>query len=134
MPIRVLLADDDPSVLLTLGRSLGLAGDMQIVGEAADGLEAVALVGRVPTDVIVMDHRMPVMSGLEATRRIRTAGIKTPVLIFTADETVQRRLGGLGAVAFLSKAGAGILDIRQAIRCLAGGAVMSDGAIGGPGG
>lgn len=118
-PIRVLIADDDPAVRLTLARWCSYQPDMKIVGEASNGEEALALAEQVPVDVIVMDVRMPKMTGLEATKRIRRLGIETPVLIFSAEEKAAAKIAGLGNVRFLSKASASSKDTLSAIRTAA---------------
>lgn len=116
MTIRVLVVDDDPAVRVTVGRALEVRHDIEVVGEAADGREAVALAQSVSADVIVMDHKMPVMTGLEATRRIREAGIDAPVLILSADVTVSTQIAGLDNVRFLSKDRTGPAEMDAAIR------------------
>lgn len=120
MKIRVLLVDDDRAVLLTLARALSIRRDIQVVGEASDGVDALDLATRVPADVIVMDERMPRMTGLEAVRRMREAGIDAPVLLFSADDGVDDRRDGLQNVHFLSKAREGFTKVPNAVRELAG--------------
>ena len=71
--IRVLLADDHVVMRDGLGRLLERLPDMAVVGKAADGQEAVDLVGRLHPDVIVMDVSMPALDGVEATRRIKVS-------------------------------------------------------------
>jgi DNA-binding NarL/FixJ family response regulator len=73
---RVLIADDNPQVRRELCTLLPLAADIEIVGEAADGLEAVGMVLVLLPEVILMDLEMPVLDGYEATRQIR-AGFPT---------------------------------------------------------
>jgi DNA-binding NarL/FixJ family response regulator len=102
--IRVLLADDQEMVRTGFRLILELAG-MEVVGEAANGREAVALCRRLGPDVVLMDVRMPVMDGIEATARIADAAPATRTLILTTfdqDENVYRALEA-GASGFLLK-------------------------------
>jgi len=105
--IRVAVADDQALVRSGFAVLLRSAGDIDVVGEASDGREAVALVERARPDVILMDIRMPDMDGLEATRRITSndATGSTRVLILTTfdlDEYVFEALHA-GASGFLLK-------------------------------
>jgi DNA-binding NarL/FixJ family response regulator len=105
--IRVAVADDQALVRSGFAVLLRSAGDIDVVGEASDGSEAVALVERARPDVILMDIRMPDMDGLEATRRITAndATASTRVLILTTfdlDEYVFEALHA-GASGFLLK-------------------------------
>jgi len=105
--IRVAVADDQALVRSGFAVLLRSAGDIDVVGEASDGREAVALVERARPDVILMDIRMPDMDGLEATRRITSndATAATRVLILTTfdlDEYVFEALHA-GASGFLLK-------------------------------
>ena len=105
--IRVAVADDQALVRSGFAVLLRSAGDIDVVGEASDGSEAVTLVERARPDVILMDIRMPDMDGLEATRRITAndATASTRVLILTTfdlDEYVFEALHA-GASGFLLK-------------------------------
>jgi DNA-binding NarL/FixJ family response regulator len=122
--IRVAVADDQALVRSGFVVLLGSAADIEVVGEAADGVEAVALVGRERPDVVLMDIRMPDMDGLEATRRIvdTPATASTKVLILTTfdhDEYVFESLRA-GASGFLLKDTLPV-DLLAAIRVVADG-------------
>lgn len=119
MTIRVLLVDDDLRVIATLTRVLSLKRDIAIVGEAANGLDAVDLAVSTAADVIVMDQRMPLMNGLDATRRIRDAGVEAPVLMFTANDVIDLENDVIPDVHVLSKSGEGFRRIGDEIRRLA---------------
>ncbi|MFI8192686.1 response regulator [Streptomyces sp. NPDC085946] len=103
--IRLLLVDDDPLVRAGLSLMLGGAGDVEIVGEAADGGEVVPLVDRTRPDVVLMDIRMPAVDGLTATERLRGREDAPQVIVLTtfhADEQVLRALRA-GAAGFVLK-------------------------------
>ncbi|MEV7152380.1 response regulator transcription factor [Streptomyces sp. NPDC093084] len=103
--IRVLLVDDDPLVRAGLSLMMGGAGDIEIVGEGADGDEAEALVDRTRPDVVLMDIRMPSVDGLTATERLRARADAPQVVVLTtfhADEQVLHALRA-GAAGFVLK-------------------------------
>ncbi len=75
-PIRLLLADDQPLLRTGFRMVLGSEPDLDIVGEATDGIEAVDLARRLLPDVVLMDIRMPRMDGVSATRAIVTRGCR----------------------------------------------------------
>ncbi|MGG5173202.1 response regulator [Pseudarthrobacter sp. J1738] len=104
-PIRILLVDDQP--LLRMGFGLILEGepDLQVVGEASDGAEAVRQVAALNPDVVLMDVRMPVKDGIEATREIVASGACARVIILTTFDLDEYAFSGLqaGASAFLLK-------------------------------
>jgi DNA-binding NarL/FixJ family response regulator len=104
--IRVLLADDQELVRDGFAMILDAQPDMEVVGQAADGTRSVELARTLTPDVVLMDVRMPVMDGIEATRRIRAAGLhRLAVLILTTfdlDEYVYEALRA-GASGFLLK-------------------------------
>ncbi len=103
--IRVLLADDQAVVRTGLTTLLSAEPDIDVLGEAATGRDAVELVRTVPADVILMDVRMPVMDGIAATARILQSGTPCRVCILTTygvDEHVYDALAA-GAAGFLLK-------------------------------
>ena len=124
MTIRVLLVDDQELVRTGFRMILGGETDIDVVGEASNGREALEQAARLRPDVIVMDIRMPVMDGLEATRRLLSEpGVEAArVLVLTtfdADEHVVQALRA-GASGFLLKDVAPV-DFVKAIRTVAAG-------------
>jgi DNA-binding NarL/FixJ family response regulator len=129
--IRVLVADDQTLVRAGLRTLLDSDDDLQVVGEAADGAEAVERARAARPDVVLMDIRMPVLDGLEATRRIVAdellAGVRVVVLTtFDLDENVYEALRA-GASGFLAK-DVDPAELRHAVRVVArGDALLSPG-------
>lgn len=124
MTIRVVLADDQDLVRVGLRALIDREPDLEVVGEAANGQEAVDAVRTTSADLVVMDVRMPVLDGLEATRRIASdpdlAGVRILVLTtFEIDEYVFEALR-VGAGGFLLK-DADAAEILRAIRVVAAG-------------
>ena len=122
--IRVVVADDQALVRAGFRVLVDSAPDLEVVGEAADGVEAVELARQRLPDVVLMDIRMPRMDGLEATRRIvaldRAAGVRVLVLTtFDLDEYVYQALRA-GASGFLLK-DTPPADLLAAIRVVAAG-------------
>jgi DNA-binding NarL/FixJ family response regulator len=104
-PIRVVLVDDDPLVRAGLGLMLRGAPQLEIVGEAGDGAEALEVIARLRPDVVLMDIRMPRMDGLTATQQLSELRDPPKVIVLTtfdADEHVVRALAH-GATGFLLK-------------------------------
>ncbi|QKW33692.1 response regulator transcription factor [Actinomadura sp. NAK00032] len=118
MTIRVVLADDQPLIRAGLRVLIADTPDLEIVGEAGTGREAVDLVEDLRPDVVVMDIRMPDMDGIEATRRITGAHV-IMLTTFDDDEYVYGSLKA-GASGFLVKDMA-LEEILAAIRVVAGG-------------
>jgi DNA-binding NarL/FixJ family response regulator len=120
--IRVLIADDQGMVRAGLHSLLDAEADIDVVGEAADGAQALELVGELDPDVTLMDIRMPVIDGLAATRRLTESGARTRVLVLTTfdlDEYVFEALRA-GASGFLLK-DAPAEHLAEAIRIVARG-------------
>jgi DNA-binding NarL/FixJ family response regulator len=122
--IRVVLADDHGVVRAGLKATLQPARDIQVVGEASNGREAVEVVTRLEPDVVVMDLSMPVMDGCAATREIAATGTNTRVLILTmhAEEDFLVEAMRAGAAGYLLKTDAG-RDLADAVRAVAYGDV-----------
>jgi DNA-binding NarL/FixJ family response regulator len=122
--IRVLLADDQALIRAGFHVLIDAADDLQVVGEAIDGAQAVDLARRERADVVLMDIRMPGVDGLEATRRISAdedlAGVKVIILTtFESDEYVYQAIRA-GASGFLVK-DTEPADLLQAVRVVARG-------------
>jgi DNA-binding NarL/FixJ family response regulator len=122
--IRVLLADDQALIRAGFHVLIDAADDLQVVGEAIDGAQAVVLTRSERADVVLMDIRMPGVDGLEATRRISAdddlAGVKVIILTtFESDEYVYQAIRA-GASGFLVK-DTEPADLLQAIRIVARG-------------
>ncbi|MEN3309898.1 MAG: hypothetical protein V7603_6100, partial [Micromonosporaceae bacterium] len=106
MTIRVVLVDDQTLVRTGFRMILDETSDIAVVGEAADGSSALEVVARTRPDVVLMDVRMPGLGGIEATRRIRATGARTPkVIILTTFDLDEYVFAGLqaGASGFLLK-------------------------------
>lgn len=127
MTIRVVLADDQAMVRDGLSALLSAAPDIEVVGEAANGREAIEQAGKLVPDVVVMDVRMPVMNGIEAAGQIvpedPAAGPRVLMLTtFDLDEYVYDALAA-GASGFLLK-DASAADLVQAVRIVASGEAL----------
>jgi two-component system invasion response regulator UvrY len=122
MAIRVLIVDDHAIVRDGLGRILGAAGDMAVVGEAADGIEALREIGTCHPDVALVDISMPGMSGIDLIARIHAGHPQLPVLILSMHKEEQFAVRALkaGAAGYLTKDCAPE-QLAQAIRRVAAG-------------
>jgi DNA-binding NarL/FixJ family response regulator len=123
MSIRVLIADDQEMVRAGFGALLAAQPDIEVVGDAADGAQAVAEVAAHAPDVVLMDVRMPVMDGLEAVRRILAGAPERPRVLmlttFDLDDYVYAALRA-GASGFLLK-DAPAAELVHAVRVVAAG-------------
>jgi DNA-binding NarL/FixJ family response regulator len=128
--VRVLAADDQRVVREGLAMLLGLLPDVEVVGTAANGEEALALADELRPDVILMDLRMPRVDGVEATRRLRASHpeIKIVVLTTYADDRSVIEALRAGALGYLTK-DAGADEIRQALQRVASGQASLDPAV-----
>ena len=120
--ITVLLAEDHMIVREGLRALLKPEEDIEVIGEAGNGREAVALTGKLNPDVLVMDIAMPLLNGLEAARQILRTGTATRILILSAysDDAYVAQAIALGASGFLIKQTASH-NLSEAIRIIFGG-------------
>jgi len=126
-PIRVLVCDDQPLIRTGFATIINAQPDLQIVGDCGDGRTAVDLARRLRPDVVVMDVRMPVLDGIEATRQLAGVGVADPVKVlvvttFNLDEYVYEALRA-GASGFLLK-DAPPAQLLHGIRTVAAGSAL----------
>ena len=116
-PIKVLVVDDHHLVRAGMVRMLSDEDDLDVVGEAESGEEALQLTQELKPDVVLMDVRMPGIGGLEATRKILRLGMATRVIVLTAcsDMPYPQRMLDVGASGFITK-DSHITEVMQAIR------------------
>lgn len=130
MTIRVLIAEDHTIVREGLKALLTATEDLEVVGEVADGREAVEACARLNPDVVVMDLNMPKLNGVDATREIREKPDAPKVVIlsmYDGEEYVRPAIRA-GASGYLLK-GSGLSDLVKAIRAVAGGEAFFSPAI-----
>ena len=130
--IRVVLADDQALVRSGLRALLANSGDLQVVGEASNGREALAVVTRTQPEVVLMDARMPGLDGIEATRRItadpRLSGVAIVMLTtFDEDDLIFAAIRA-GASGYLLK-DVEPADLREAIRVVAAGDALLSASV-----
>jgi DNA-binding NarL/FixJ family response regulator len=126
-PVRVLVCDDQALIRTGFATIIDAQPDLEVVGECGDGRASVDLAGRLQPDVVVMDVRMPVLDGIEATRQLAGVGIARPVKVlvvttFNLDEYVYEALRA-GASGFLLK-DAPAAHLLHGIRTVADGATL----------
>jgi DNA-binding NarL/FixJ family response regulator len=125
MPIRILVVDDHSVVRQGLKMFLGLDPELEIVGEAENGAEAVKLAAELQPDVVLMDMLMPVMDGIEATKVIRAAQPDTEVIALTSVLEDAAVVGAIkaGAIGYLLKDTQSD-ELRRAIKAASEGQVQ----------
>lgn len=130
MTIRVALVDDQMLVRQGIAGLLGLSDAVEVVAEADDGADAVALVETHEPDVVLMDMRMPRMTGADAIRALAEAGFDTPVIILTTFDDHEQVLDGIraGAKGYLLK-DVSLDDLVAAIESVARGETMIQPAL-----
>jgi DNA-binding NarL/FixJ family response regulator len=122
MPIRILIVDDHPVVLAGLSSMLGTQAGIEVAGSASSGEEALQMLQVKPADLLLLDLRMPGMSGIDTLHALRRAKVDIRVIILTSfetDEDIYRAVQA-GAQGYLLK-GAPQSDMIQAIRTVYGG-------------
>jgi NarL family two-component system response regulator LiaR len=125
MPIRILVVDDHSVVRQGLKMFLGLDPDLEIVGEAENGAEAVKMCAELKPDVVLMDMLMPVMDGIEATKAIRSTMPDTEVIALTSVLEDNAVVGAIkaGAIGYLLKDTQSD-ELRRAIKAASDGQVQ----------
>jgi DNA-binding NarL/FixJ family response regulator len=128
--IRVLIADDQAAVREGLALLLETMSDVNVVGQAGDGLEAAELAAELTPDVVLMDLNMPRADGIEATSTILAANPEIRVVVLTTYEDDASIVGALraGALGYLTKA-AKRADIERAVKAAAAGQAILDPAV-----
>lgn len=130
MNTRILIADDHAMLREGMRNLLRLEKDFELVGEAADGEEAVRLAGELKPDIVIMDIVMPKLNGVEATRQIKRLSPSTALLILTAYSDIRYIIGLLeaGACGYLLKNSPG-KEIVRAIRAIRSGESVLDSEV-----
>jgi two-component system, NarL family, response regulator LiaR len=130
MKTRILIADDHAMLREGMRNLLEKEKDFELVGEAADGEEAVRLSGKLKPDIIIMDIVMPRLNGIEATKQIKQISPSTALLILTAYSDIRYIIGLLeaGACGYLLKNSPG-KDVIRAIRAVRSGESVLDSEV-----
>ena len=125
--MRLLVADDQTAVREAMVTLLTTLPGVDVVGAAADGIEAITLTAHTTPDVVLMDLRMPLLDGVEATRRIRAQHPEVQIVVLTtyADDASIIEALRAGAIGYLTK-DAGREDIRRAVEAAAAGQAVLD--------
>jgi DNA-binding NarL/FixJ family response regulator len=131
-PIRVVMADDHPIVLAGLKALVGADPQLQVIGEAADGLSALLLAKELKPDVVILDISMPELNGAQVTAELRAVQPECRVLVLTVheDRAYLRQLLEAGAAGYLLKRSAAE-ELLRAVHAIAAGGVYLDPAVAG---
>jgi DNA-binding NarL/FixJ family response regulator len=131
-PYRCIVADDHPAIIDAVWRFLEDEEEIELLGRAGDGRQALALIERVSPDVAVLDIRMPVLTGIDVARRLHASSAGTFVILYTGYAERALLLDALdaGARGFLLKE-APLADLMRAIRTVSGGGTYVDPALAG---
>ena len=132
MPFRCLIADDHPAIVDAVSRFLDEAEEVELVGSARDGHQAMRLITELQPDVAIVDLRMPAITGIEIARQLSSVGASTMVILYTANAERSVMLEALdaGARGFLLKE-APLDDLIRAIEMVGTGGVYVDPALAG---
>lgn len=119
LPIRTLIVDDSPAVLKTLSCLLGIREEVQLVGTATDGYQALRRVVELQPDLVLMDVQLSGLNGLQVSREIKSRTPAPVIILVTADDTPQSRAAAraAGTDGFVSKRDV-LLELPEAIRTL----------------
>ncbi|MGD0795245.1 MAG: response regulator transcription factor [Dehalococcoidales bacterium] len=130
MKTRIFIADDHAMLREGMRNLLEKEKDFELVGEAADGEEAVSMVGKLKPDIVIMDIVMPKLNGIEATKQIKQISPSTALLILTAYSDIRYIIGLLeaGACGYLLKNSPG-KDVIRAIRAVRSGESVLDSEV-----
>lgn len=115
-PVRVLIADNEQAVRYSLQLAFGIDPDIEVIGEAANGQEAVRLAAKTRPDVVLMDCHMPIMDGLEATRLIKSNQPEVKVIVLTASSAYRDQARAAGADVFILKDLSSLDELCEAIQ------------------
>jgi DNA-binding NarL/FixJ family response regulator len=101
---RVLVADDEPLIRLLMRHAIDRRPELELVGEAADGAEALTLIEALEPDIVVLDLAMPDPDGIAVTARLRAAGAACGIVIFSSSSSAEAEVLAAGADRFVDKA------------------------------
>ncbi len=130
MPIKLVLIDDQALIRAGIKSLLGLSEHVEVIGEAADGSQGLAVIQQLQPDVVLLDLSMPVMDGIETLQQMAVLGIKTPVIILTTFDDHELVLKGIhaGAKGYLLK-DVSLESLIAAIQAVANGQTLIQPAI-----